>query len=297
MHSDDERAEDRRGERERGELRRAEVADDRGVDEQVQRLGGQRAEGGQREAQDLAVVGRAAHPRPLYDPPMVRALALLAAASLAACGATSDAARRRVHRVGRRAIERALARAPRPVTLPSGTRLSQCVSDARSDADLQNAGAVLTRAADDLAARRARATRDAALRARLPRRRRAARREAHGRDPRRAAAPHRARGRGARRRRRADRRRAGRGQRAGRGDRMKLRLYHHPDGARVAYREAGTGPGLVLAALGAAQPPRVRAGRRAPAPTASASCCPTCRCTATPRTARATPTRWTGSPR
>ncbi len=27
---------------------------------------------------------------------------------------------------------------------------------------------------------------------------------------------------------------------------MKLRLYHHTDGARIAYREAGTGPGLVL---------------------------------------------------
>ncbi|MEA2257160.1 MAG: hypothetical protein QOG35_3205 [Solirubrobacteraceae bacterium] len=27
---------------------------------------------------------------------------------------------------------------------------------------------------------------------------------------------------------------------------MKLRLYHHSDGARVAYREAGSGPGLVL---------------------------------------------------
>jgi pimeloyl-ACP methyl ester carboxylesterase len=27
---------------------------------------------------------------------------------------------------------------------------------------------------------------------------------------------------------------------------MKLRLYHHPDGARVAYREAGAGPGLAL---------------------------------------------------
>lgn len=27
---------------------------------------------------------------------------------------------------------------------------------------------------------------------------------------------------------------------------MKLRLYHHPDGARVAYREAGTGPGLAI---------------------------------------------------
>jgi pimeloyl-ACP methyl ester carboxylesterase len=27
---------------------------------------------------------------------------------------------------------------------------------------------------------------------------------------------------------------------------MKLRLYHHPDGARVAYRERGTGPALAL---------------------------------------------------
>jgi pimeloyl-ACP methyl ester carboxylesterase len=27
---------------------------------------------------------------------------------------------------------------------------------------------------------------------------------------------------------------------------MRLRLYHHPDGARVAYREAGAGPGLAL---------------------------------------------------
>ena len=27
---------------------------------------------------------------------------------------------------------------------------------------------------------------------------------------------------------------------------LKLRLYHHPDGARIAYREAGTGPPLAL---------------------------------------------------
>jgi hypothetical protein len=82
---------------------------------------------------------------------MVRALALFAAAALAACGATSaplDGACLGSAGV----IERALARAPRPVTLPSGTRLSQCVANARSDADLQNAGAVLTRAADHLSA-------------------------------------------------------------------------------------------------------------------------------------------------
>ena len=76
---------------------------------------------------------------------MVRALALFAAVALAACGSTSaplDGAC--LSSAG--TIERALARAPHPVTLPSGTRLSQCVANARSDSDLQTAGAVLTRA-------------------------------------------------------------------------------------------------------------------------------------------------------
>ena len=27
---------------------------------------------------------------------------------------------------------------------------------------------------------------------------------------------------------------------------MRLRLYHHHDGARVAYRETGTGPAIVM---------------------------------------------------
>jgi hypothetical protein len=40
------------------------VPDDRGVGEQVQRLGGQRAEGGQREGQDLAVVWGSAQQGP-----------------------------------------------------------------------------------------------------------------------------------------------------------------------------------------------------------------------------------------
>jgi hypothetical protein len=61
------------------------------------------------------------------------------------------------------AIEHALARAPSPVTLPSGTRLSQCVAGARTDADLQNAGMVLTRAADHLADRAQRGDAAAAL--------------------------------------------------------------------------------------------------------------------------------------
>lgn len=49
-------------------------------------------------------------------------------------------------------IERALARAPQPVTLDDGTRLSDCVSRARSDADLQEAGTALTDTASRLAA-------------------------------------------------------------------------------------------------------------------------------------------------
>jgi hypothetical protein len=56
----DEVREHGRGERERSELRRAEVADDRRVDQQVQRLGGERAERGEGEVEDLAVVRGAA---------------------------------------------------------------------------------------------------------------------------------------------------------------------------------------------------------------------------------------------
>jgi hypothetical protein len=95
---------------------------------------------------------------------MVRVLALLAAASLAACGATADPPLDEACMSDAGAIEHALTRAPRPVTLPSGTRLSQCVSNARSDADLQTAGAVLTRAADHLSAQARTGDADAALR-------------------------------------------------------------------------------------------------------------------------------------
>jgi hypothetical protein len=94
---------------------------------------------------------------------MVWVLALLAAASLAACGASADPLDGACMS-GPGAIEHALARAPDPVTLPSGTRLSQCVSNARDDADLQTAGAVLTRAADHLSAQARRGDPDAALR-------------------------------------------------------------------------------------------------------------------------------------
>jgi hypothetical protein len=46
---------------------------------------------------------------------------------------------------------RALASAPGPVRLAGGTKLSSCVERARSDADIQTVGSVLTRTADSLA--------------------------------------------------------------------------------------------------------------------------------------------------
>ena len=81
---------------------------------------------------------------------MVRALPLIAALLLTACGA-KEAPLDGACLESADAIERALQRAPAPVTLRTGTPLSRCVSQARSDADLQSAGIVLTRAADDLA--------------------------------------------------------------------------------------------------------------------------------------------------
>jgi hypothetical protein len=84
----------------------------------------------------------------LRRPAALVALALLAAAGCGgedppldvACTASSGA------------IERALQRAPAPVTV-GGTRLSDCVSSARTDAELQNTGGVLTGAAEHLALR------------------------------------------------------------------------------------------------------------------------------------------------
>jgi len=86
-----------------------------------------------------------------------RLLSLIALAALGvtvgACGAADPPPLDAVCTSSPDVIEHALARAPAPVTLATGTRLSECVSHARSDAELQTAGAVLTRAADDLAGR------------------------------------------------------------------------------------------------------------------------------------------------
>lgn len=81
---------------------------------------------------------------------MVRALPLVAVLALSACGA-QEAPIDGACLESSRAIERALARAPAPVTLGTGTPLSKCISQARSDADLQSAGTIFTRAADELA--------------------------------------------------------------------------------------------------------------------------------------------------
>jgi hypothetical protein len=100
--------------------------------------------------------------------PMPRRLvALLLVAALgvvaAACGAEDPPPLDPACTSSPQTIERALARAPARVTLASGTPLSECVSHARSDAQLQTAGAVLTRAADDLAVRAERGDAQAAV--------------------------------------------------------------------------------------------------------------------------------------
>ena len=96
-----------------------------------------------------------------------RLLSLIALAALgvsaAACGAPDPPPLDAACTGSPDAIERALARAPAPVTLPSGTRLSECVSHARSDEELQTAGAILSRAADDLAGRAQRGDPQAAI--------------------------------------------------------------------------------------------------------------------------------------
>jgi hypothetical protein len=88
---------------------------------------------------------------------MPRRLAALLASSLVAlaagCGGDDPPAPHPACTASARAIERALARAPQPVTLSGGARLSECVARSRNDAQLQETGLVLTRAAEDLALR------------------------------------------------------------------------------------------------------------------------------------------------
>jgi hypothetical protein len=75
---------------------------------------------------------------------------LVVALAAAGCG-EDDRPLPAVCASGPGAAVRALRAAPGPVRLTGGTRLSSCVERARSDADIQTVGAVLTRTADSLA--------------------------------------------------------------------------------------------------------------------------------------------------
>src|SRR3954469_7947257 len=81
------------------------------------------------------------------------ALAALALLAAAGCGTAERPPLDPACTSSPQAIERALDRAPAPVTVRPGMRLSDCVAAARSDAELQNAGIVLSGAAEHLAAR------------------------------------------------------------------------------------------------------------------------------------------------
>lgn len=81
------------------------------------------------------------------------AVAVAAVLGLVACGGADEPALDAACTESAAAVRRALDRAPAEVTLSTGTRLSECVSAARSDSDLQNAGVVLTGVAEELAVR------------------------------------------------------------------------------------------------------------------------------------------------
>jgi hypothetical protein len=86
---------------------------------------------------------------------LIAFVAAVLATSLVACG-VGEEPRSPLCTSAAGAVERALGRAPRPVHLADGSLISDCVARSRSDAELQEIGLVLTRAADHLAARAAR---------------------------------------------------------------------------------------------------------------------------------------------
>jgi hypothetical protein len=75
---------------------------------------------------------------------------LAVALSAAACG-EDDRPLPAVCASGPEVAVRALRAAPAPVRIDGETKLSSCVERARSDADIQTVGSVLTRTADSLA--------------------------------------------------------------------------------------------------------------------------------------------------
>ena len=87
---------------------------------------------------------------------------VLAALALTGCSRSDGPAPSPECTVGPREVAGALRAAPGDVRLGDGTAISDCVRRARSDADLQTIGLVLTRVAEDLEDR-ARSTPRAAL--------------------------------------------------------------------------------------------------------------------------------------
>lgn len=80
------------------------------------------------------------------------ATACALAVLLGACGSSDRPALPASCSAATERLVAALSRAPQPVTLSDGTRLSHCVRDADSTADLQNLGVGLQQAADRLRA-------------------------------------------------------------------------------------------------------------------------------------------------
>jgi hypothetical protein len=93
---------------------------------------------------------------------MAARLAVVVALALASCG-EEERSVPSACTGGAAAVQRALAAAPGAVVLPDGSRLSECVAHADTDAELQSTGLTLTAAADGLADRAQRGDTVAAL--------------------------------------------------------------------------------------------------------------------------------------
>ena len=92
-----------------------------------------------------------------------RAVVVLCAVAVCGCTQSDDPPPSAECTAGPRAVTEALADAPGEVRLVDGTPLSECVGRARSDAELQNLGLVLTDVVEDLEAEAAESP-EAALR-------------------------------------------------------------------------------------------------------------------------------------
>lgn len=84
------------------------------------------------------------------------AAALVASLASAGCGSAAPPPISFSCTDSRAVLARALERAPGAVRLRDGSRLSQCVTDAQGEGELQDFGVLATQLADDLAGRAAR---------------------------------------------------------------------------------------------------------------------------------------------